>query len=33
VDFIIFNNFCKEFESEKEKSLALLEIMSSCQFF
>jgi len=28
VDFIIFNNFCKEFESEKEKSLALLEIMS-----
>ena len=28
VDFIIFNNFCKKFEIEKEKSLALLEIMS-----
>jgi hypothetical protein len=28
VDFIIFNNFCKKFEFEKEKSLALLEIMS-----
>jgi len=28
VDFIIFNNFCKKFEFKKEKSLALLEIMS-----
>jgi len=28
VDFIIFNNFCKKFEFEKEKSLAFLEIMS-----
>lgn len=28
VDLIIFNNFSKKFELEKEKSLALLEIMS-----
>lgn len=28
VDFIIFNNFSKKFEFEKEKSFALLEIMS-----
>lgn len=28
VDFIIFNNFCKKFEFEKEKSFTLLEIMS-----
>lgn len=28
VDLIIFNNFCKKFELEKEKALALLEVMS-----